>query len=426
MNLAAAGETNSSTSANIIVSIDNDAMAHIFSFLNPTDFFRSGATCTAFRTLTHMPSSLRNLTLEAAEDPQFLPGRQAALLQLADAGHGAACYRLALGCAYHPRSMAEREAPLEDAIRLLRRALVVGDEETRADAAYELWLLTRRMPGLDDSAEALLAKAATDGHSPARFAAHRSRSSVRRPGDFATSVQFEAAQAFLVAAFGDAPLDLARFSVRAPHPVQCPPPPRENNRPNPELTRVRFLCCCYRRPCRSAATLRVDAGACARARCAGAPTQASPRCTRLRDCHVARACGACIAALATAADSARRCTGRSTARSAACQWTPARRRRCYRQYDRFLPTRIAVACGAGGLHPRCEKNMLLLARRTDWSASLRRARLIKRHRRCQRADGQSPMSFYSAAFADLWRIVVTRPRRSFESSDGFYDGILDS
>ena len=93
----------------------------------------------------------------------------------------------------------------------------------RADAAYELWLLTRRMPALADDAEGLLMGAVNEGHVPARFAAHRSRSGVRRPSNFATSPHFVAAQAFLVAAHEqEGFLDPVRFSVRV---VPIPTPP---------------------------------------------------------------------------------------------------------------------------------------------------------------------------------------------------------
>ena len=159
---------------------------------------------------------LASLTLDHCEPPAFEPRREALLRRLADAGNGAACYRLALAYAYHPRPTEERATPLEDSAALLRRAMSVGETDIKADAAFELWLLTRRQPtsaANPNSSEDLLAFAASAGHSPARFAAHRSRSSNRRPGDFSTSPHFAAAQSFLVAAFDDAPLDAARFSI---------------------------------------------------------------------------------------------------------------------------------------------------------------------------------------------------------------------
>ena len=118
-----------------------------------------------------VPAVLAQLTLDQSEPPHFTPERERLLQRLAEAGNGAACYRLGLAYAYHPRPTEERSLPLEDSAALLRRAMEVGDTAIAADAAYELWLLTRRLPASAKSSEELLAFAASAGHSPARFAA---------------------------------------------------------------------------------------------------------------------------------------------------------------------------------------------------------------------------------------------------------------
>jgi hypothetical protein len=163
--------------------------------------------------VTFQATVLLNLQLEPRENPVFHPTRQAFLGRLADAGNAHACYRLAMGCAYHPRSLHDRASPLEEAMRLLRRAISIGEESIRADAAYELWLLTRRLPNLADDPEDLLTLAIATGSIPARFAAHRSRNGVRRPVHFTISPEYHAAQEFLVAALDEVPFDPVRFSV---------------------------------------------------------------------------------------------------------------------------------------------------------------------------------------------------------------------
>ena len=116
---------------------------------------------------------LAKLPLDETEPPAFRPERERLLVRLAGAGNGAACYRLGIAYAYHPRPTKERPTPLEDSTALLRRCMEVGDKSIAADAAYELWLLTRRIPASAASSEELLSFAAGTGHSPARFAAHR-------------------------------------------------------------------------------------------------------------------------------------------------------------------------------------------------------------------------------------------------------------
>ena len=141
------------------------------------------------------------------ESSDWLESRQAFLKRLCDAGNAHACYRLAMAYAYHPQ---EVQRSLDSSLRLLERALELGDEEMRADAAYELWLLKRRT---SDDVQLYLTQAVVANHRPARFAAHRSRSSTRRPGDFTVSQQYQAAQLFLVAAQSGEPLMASRFSV---------------------------------------------------------------------------------------------------------------------------------------------------------------------------------------------------------------------
>lgn len=165
-------------------------------------------------TVSWQPKLLRALELEPVEDPAFHPARQAALARLADAGNPHACYRLAMGWAFHPRSLRERSAPMEDALHLLRRAMELDVAPSlRADAAYELWLLTRRRTDLSEYSAHLLALATASGNVPARFAAHRTHPEIRRPATFETSPEYQAVQTFLVAAAFDAsPMDPAHVA----------------------------------------------------------------------------------------------------------------------------------------------------------------------------------------------------------------------
>ena len=83
-------------------------------------------------------------------------------------------------------------AGLEGGIKLLRRAVDIGSVSVRADAAFELWLLTRRLPDSPGHGEALLKLACSSGHNPARFGMHRTSSRDREPEDFNVSVDLAA------------------------------------------------------------------------------------------------------------------------------------------------------------------------------------------------------------------------------------------
>lgn len=202
-----------SSSSSLLLDLPADLQRHILSALDLRSYFFSGQTCMYLRETTNDSRLLATLTLERNEPAEFTPEREQLLRRLADAGNAAACYRLGMAYAYHPRPTEERRAPLEDSAALLRRTMEVGNTVIAADAAYELWLLTRRLPTAAASSEELLNWAAAAGQNPARFAAHRARSSSRRPSDFAVSVDFAAAQRFLVAAFDEHPRDVTRFSV---------------------------------------------------------------------------------------------------------------------------------------------------------------------------------------------------------------------
>ena len=184
-----------------------DILSHVFSHLPARDYVTAAATSTTFQAVANERWLLASLDIGTEEARGFSASRQSFLRRLGEAGNGQACYRLAMAFAYHPH---ESQRSLEDSISLLERAITVGDDETRADAAYELWLLKRR--SMDD-AHRYLVQAVVADHRPARFAAHRSRSSARRPGDFNVSRQYEAAQLFLLAAQSDVPLMTSRFSV---------------------------------------------------------------------------------------------------------------------------------------------------------------------------------------------------------------------
>ena len=233
---AAVRAANGAGGANRLLDLPPELVRHVLTQLELEPFFVAGACCKLLHETTHDPRLLASLPLEPVEPAAFEPQREHLLRRLADAGNGAACYRLGIAYAYHPRPTQERPTPLEDSAAMLRRAMEVGGSADQggdaggaagagrgagaatsagidADAAYELWLLTRRLPAAAASSESLLTFAAANGHSPARFAAHRSRSSAKRPGDFVTSAEFATAQSFLVEAFKEAPLDSARFSV---------------------------------------------------------------------------------------------------------------------------------------------------------------------------------------------------------------------
>ena len=93
----------------------------------------------------------------------------------------------------------------------------LGEDSTRADAAFELWLLTRRLPESVDRCESLLRLASAAGHNPARFGMHRTRSRDREPDDFRVSVDYEATMACLAGSLDKTPTcPLATSQCRNP------------------------------------------------------------------------------------------------------------------------------------------------------------------------------------------------------------------
>ena len=125
---------------------------------------------------------------------------------------------LAVAMVYHPL-MAKHEggqgAGVEAGTRLLRRAILCAEQGSpvRADAAFELWLLTRRHKDTSEECEALLHLASSLGHNPARFGMHRPRSRDREPDDFRVSSDFAAVQHLLVGALEAVPLSPAAAAV---------------------------------------------------------------------------------------------------------------------------------------------------------------------------------------------------------------------
>ena len=181
-----------------------DAAECILQHLEADDYFAAAATCRALRQLALQPSLLARLPLGRTEDATFPPERQRLLARLADAGNASACYRLGVMKVYHPALIngATDQGPVwvEEGKSLLSRAIELDDGSVRADAAFELWLLTRRLPGSNERCETLLQIASAAGHNPARFGMHRPRSQSREPNDFRVSDDFAAAQELLVCA----------------------------------------------------------------------------------------------------------------------------------------------------------------------------------------------------------------------------------
>jgi hypothetical protein len=187
--------------------LGDDGVQCVLEHLDSLAFFQVAATCRALRRLCHQPVMLAQLPLGDKEDPRFsvFVERQRLLERLAASGNAVACYRLGIAKVYHPILHSSGFKGVEEGTALLRRAMVLGEPEVRADAAFELWLLTRRHPHPIDSSESLLQTAIAEGHNPALFSVHRPRERQRELDCFRVSGQFAAMQEFLVAALQATP-----------------------------------------------------------------------------------------------------------------------------------------------------------------------------------------------------------------------------
>lgn len=220
----------------LVVHLGTDALQCIFEHLDLASFFLTAVTCQALRHISQQRTLLARLLLGRTEPAVFVPARQQLLQHLAIAGNAAACYRLGVAKVYHPalstmethnnqalltsnssdgnaaasaaaaaigvttdggRTKAVR---VEEGKALLRRAMELDTGSIRADAAFELWLLTRRQPDASERCESLLSIASREGHNPARFSMHRPHSNGGEPNDFRVSDDFAAAQDLLVSA----------------------------------------------------------------------------------------------------------------------------------------------------------------------------------------------------------------------------------
>lgn len=207
-----------------------DLLEAIVVQLDADEFFGAASTCHAMSTLCSLPSLWKRVPLGVAEDPAFTPARRHLLHRLAGAGNATACYRLGVALSFHPTASAGDN---DKGCALLRRLArqCDADDSLRADAAFECWLLTRRMPEPESpsssdndgsgspigigsllGSESLLDLAASLGHNPARFGKHRPRSRDREP-DFSVSSEYATMQNFLRQALQLHPPNLNTASV---------------------------------------------------------------------------------------------------------------------------------------------------------------------------------------------------------------------
>jgi len=175
-----------------LLELGPDILQCILQMLDCDAICSTATTCHMLQQLSAHPTVLSQLQLGPVEDPAMPDERRRLLARLAAAGNAAACYRLGLIRVYHPLSEGGPGAGLESGIKLLRRAVDIGSVSVRADAAFELWLLTRRLPDSLGHGEALLKLASSSGHNPARFGMHRTSSRDREPEDFNVSVDLAA------------------------------------------------------------------------------------------------------------------------------------------------------------------------------------------------------------------------------------------
>ena len=190
-----------------------DLLESVLVHLDAGEFFEVATTCRAFAALCRLPVLWTGLPLGTSEDAAFPLERRHLLERLVEAGNPAANYRLGVALSYHPTA----DVTDNEHGRMLLRTLASQQSapaSLRADAAFECWLLTRRLPepaspSSDDgrlsailgggglftrgdlfSGESLLDLAASLGHNPARFGKHRPRTRDREPTDFRVSSEY--------------------------------------------------------------------------------------------------------------------------------------------------------------------------------------------------------------------------------------------
>ena len=193
--------------------LNTDLVQHILQLLTCEDFFAAALTCREMHSVCTQTALIARISLGDTEDESFPPARRKLLTRLANAGNAAACYRLGVALSYHPAaSMGDIELGREQ----LLRAIELADSSLRADAAFECWLLMRRLPDSHTSpvcSESLLELAASLGHSAARFGKPRPRKRDREADDFRVSTEYAVMQRFLVRALKLHSLDPQRASI---------------------------------------------------------------------------------------------------------------------------------------------------------------------------------------------------------------------
>lgn len=205
--------TRGSQSGLSLTDLGPDLLESVLVHLDAGEFFKVATTCRAFAALCRLPVLWTGLPLGTSEDAAFPLERRHLLERLVEAGNPAANYRLGVALSYHPTA----DVTDNEHGRMLLRTLASQQSapaSLRADAAFECWLLTRRLPepaspSSDDgrlsailgggglftqgdlfSGESLLDLAASLGHNPARFGKHRPRTRDREPTDFRVSSEY--------------------------------------------------------------------------------------------------------------------------------------------------------------------------------------------------------------------------------------------
>lgn len=144
---------------------------------------------------------LARLSLGATEEAAFSSERRRLLERLAAAGNAVACYRLGVALSYYPTA---NQQDNEQGRVVLRRLAQSADapDSLRADAAFECWLLMRRLPEQAASCDDLLELAVSLGHTGGRLGAfkHKSKTGCKSQTDFSVSADCAAMQSFLCSA----------------------------------------------------------------------------------------------------------------------------------------------------------------------------------------------------------------------------------
>ena len=162
-----------------ILDLPAELLEHILVHLQANQFSTVAATSRAIFSCCSSATLMQRIQLEPQEDSAFLPARRRLLHSLANAGNATAAYRLGVALSYHPTA---RLCDNQEGHGILRRLARRQDTPSslRADAAFECWLLTRRLPDPesavcpDDCGRAaggdwLLELAISLGHSAACF-----------------------------------------------------------------------------------------------------------------------------------------------------------------------------------------------------------------------------------------------------------------